>query len=68
MERTLDSIPNFPLRKGILDAFTLPGPPNISALEATMKANWDLLKDAGIFGNFLENKGALHWADLLVDP
>jgi len=36
----LDSILNFPLRKAILDAFTIPGPQNISALETTVKAKW----------------------------
>ena len=27
-----------------------------------MKANWDLLKDAGLLGNVLENKGVPRWA------
>ena len=40
----LDSILNFPLGKGILDEFTIPGPRNISALETIMKTNWILFK------------------------
>jgi len=64
----LDSILNFPLRKALLDAFTILGPQNISALETTMKANWDLFKDTGLLGNFLENQDVLRWANLSVDP
>ena len=52
----IDSILNFPLRKGVLGAFIIPGPQNISALKATMKANWDLFKDAGLLGDFLVNQ------------
>ena len=47
----LDSIPHFPLRKGILGAFTIPSPQNISALEAIMETNWDLFKDARLLGD-----------------
>jgi len=48
----LDSILNFPLRNATLDAFTIQGPQNISALETSMKANWGLFKDTGLLGNF----------------
>jgi len=64
----LDSILNFPLRKAILDALTIPGPQNISALETTMKTNWGLFKDTGLLGNLLENQDVPCWANLSVDP
>jgi len=64
----LDSILSFPGRKAILDAFTIPGPQNISALETTIKANRGLFRDAGLLGNFLENQDVPRWADLSVDP
>lgn len=64
----LDSILNFPLLQGIVDAFTIPGPKNISALETAMKTNLDLFKDVGLLGNFLENQDVPRWANLSVDP
>ena len=64
----LDFILYFPLRKGLLDAFTIPGPQNISALETAMRSNWGLFKYAGLLENFLENQDAPHWANLSVDP
>ena len=33
-----------------------------------MKSNWDLFKDTGLFGNFLETHNALCWANQSVDP
>ena len=64
----LDSILNFPLRQGILDAFSIPGPQNISALATAMQANWDSFSDVGLLGNFLENQDVPRWANLSVDP
>ena len=49
----LDSILNFPLRRGILDAFITPGPQNISALATAIKANWDSFSDVGLLGKLL---------------
>ena len=63
----LDSILNFPLRKGLLDAFTIPGPQKISALETAIKSTWGLFEDTGLLGNFSENQDVPRGANLSVD-
>jgi len=64
---TLDSILNYPMYFALRDAFTIPGPANISGLYEThkeMKANF---KDLTVLGNFLENQDNPRWGNLSVD-
>ena len=61
---TLDSNMNFLLRKGILDALTVPVPEH-SALETTIKDIWDLFNGNGLLRNFMD---VSRWAVLSVGP
>ncbi|PPQ74193.1 hypothetical protein CVT26_004490 [Gymnopilus dilepis] len=66
--QALDSVLNFPLYTALVDAFTIPGPQNISALVDVFTQSKTLFKDTGLLGNFLENQDLPRWHNLSVDP
>jgi len=52
----------------LVEAFSLPGPSNVSAISIThdqMKASF---KDLTVLGNFLENQDNPRWSNISVDP
>jgi len=66
--QALDSVLNFPLYSALVEAFTIPGPRNISALVDVFTQSKTLFKDTGLLGNFLENQDLPRWHNLSVDP
>lgn len=66
--QALDSVLNFPLYSALVEAFSIPGPQNISALTDVLTQSKTLFKDVGLLGNFLENQDLPRWHNLSVDP
>ena len=52
----------------LVDAFSIPGPQNSSAITVTLDAYKTKFKDPGLLGNFLENQDLPRWANISVDP
>lgn len=67
-DKELDSILNYPMYTALVDAFSIPGPQNSSAITATLDAYKTKFKDPGLLGNFLENQDLPRWANISVDP
>ncbi|KAF8636557.1 hypothetical protein AX17_003369 [Amanita inopinata Kibby_2008] len=64
----LDSILNFSMYSGLLSAFAIPGPQNMSAFVDMFKQSKSSFKDIGLLGNFLENQDLPRWHNRSVDP
>ncbi|KAG2048742.1 glycoside hydrolase family 13 protein [Suillus hirtellus] len=64
----LDSILNYPMYTALLDAFTLPGPQNMSAVADMIGQEAAKFKDPTLLGNFIENQDIPRWANISVDP
>lgn len=64
----LDSILNYPMYSALLDAFTLPGPQNMSAVADMIGQEAVKFKDPTLLGNFIENQDIPRWANISVDP
>ncbi|KAG1900749.1 glycoside hydrolase family 13 protein [Suillus fuscotomentosus] len=64
----LDSILNYPMYTALLDAFTLPGPQNMSAVADMIGQQAAKFKDPTLLGNFIENQDIPRWANISVDP
>ncbi|KAI9466045.1 alpha-amylase [Lactarius psammicola] len=67
-QRVMDSVLNFPLYDAIVQAFSIPGPANMSGLAAVMGQIQNSFKDSTVLGNFLENQDVSRWHSLSVDP
>jgi len=52
----------------LVEAFTIPGPQNISALSNMITQSKAKFIDTGILGNFLENQDLPRWHNQSVDP
>jgi alpha-amylase len=63
----LDSILNYPLYDALVAAFAIPGPANVSALQAVLAATQAQIADPTVLGNFLENQDNPRWANMSVD-
>ncbi|KAG6909822.1 hypothetical protein DXG01_015095 [Tephrocybe rancida] len=62
------SILNFPLYSGLVEAFKIPGPNNVTALAQIMEESKTKFTDVGLLGNFLENQDLPRWHNQSVDP
>ncbi|KAG9318337.1 alpha-amylase [Chiua virens] len=64
----LDSVLNYPIYDALVNAFTIPGPQNMSALTDVIAQSQQKYKDLGLLGNFVENQDNPRWQNLSVDP
>ncbi|KAF8558403.1 glycoside hydrolase family 13 protein [Imleria badia] len=64
----LDSVLNYPMYGALVNAFTIPGPQNMSALTDMIAQSKQKFKDCGLLGNFIENQDIPRWHNLSVDP
>ncbi|KAG2041437.1 glycoside hydrolase family 13 protein [Suillus americanus] len=64
----LDSILNYPMYTALLDAFTIPGSLNTSAVTDMIAQEAAKFKDPTLLGNFIENQDVPRWANISVDP
>ncbi|KAH6918774.1 alpha-amylase [Coprinopsis sp. MPI-PUGE-AT-0042] len=64
----LDSVLNFPMYTALRDAYSLPGPANITGLISVFEESRKKFKDTTLLGNFLENHDVPRWHNLSVDP
>ncbi|KAG2149365.1 glycoside hydrolase family 13 protein [Suillus clintonianus] len=64
----LDSILNYPMYTALLEAFTIPGPQNTSAVTNMIAQEAAKFKDPTLLGNFIENQDISRWANLSTDP
>ncbi|KAI0320503.1 glycoside hydrolase family 13 protein [Amylostereum chailletii] len=64
----MDSVLNYPLWNAIVDAFTIPGPQNMSAVSDMLSQIQGRFKDPTLLGNFLENQDIPRWASVSTDP
>lgn len=64
----LDSVLHYPMYDSLVEAFTIPGPLNTTAVSDMMTQSKALFKDTGLLGNFLENQDAPRWHNISVDP
>lgn len=66
--QALDSVLNFPMYSALMEAFAIPGPKNITALQTVLADSKAKFKDTGLLGNFLENQDVPRWHNKSVDP
>ncbi|KAH0584101.1 hypothetical protein H2248_009671 [Termitomyces sp. 'cryptogamus'] len=66
--QSLDSVLNYPFYSGLVEAFTIPGPNNITALVQIIEESKQKFADTGLLGNFLENQDLPRWHNQSVDP
>jgi alpha-amylase len=64
----MDSVLNFPTYYAIVDAFSIPGPQNMTALADNIEQSRALFNDTLVLGTFLENQDLPRWANISVDP
>jgi alpha-amylase len=64
----MDSVLNYPMYNALVEAFALPGPRNVSAVQDVMEQNKKMYKDTTVLGNFLENQDNARWANRSSDP
>ncbi|KAG2080264.1 glycoside hydrolase family 13 protein [Suillus cothurnatus] len=64
----LDSTLNYPMYTALLNAFTIPGPQNTSAVADMIAQEAAKFKDPTLLGNFVENQDIPRWANISVDP
>ncbi|KAI0637259.1 alpha-amylase [Trametes polyzona] len=67
-EKALDAILNYPMYNALVEAFTIPGPQNMSAVTEMIKQIKQKSTDPTLLGNFLEDHDVPRWASLSVDP
>ncbi|KAI0048237.1 glycoside hydrolase family 13 protein [Auriscalpium vulgare] len=67
-QESMDSVLNYPLYDAIVEAFTIPGPGNMSAVTSVLNSIQSAFKDPTVLGNFLENQDVPRWHSLSVDP
>jgi len=67
-QQNMDAVLNYPLYDAIVQAFSIPGPANMSGLGAVMGQIQNSFKDTTVLGNFLENQDVSRWHSLSVDP
>jgi alpha-amylase len=67
-QKVLDSVLNYPIYDALIQAFSIPGPSNMSGLAQVHKLAKTAFKDTTLLGNFLENHDNPRWANLSVDP
>ncbi|KAG1748968.1 glycoside hydrolase family 13 protein [Suillus paluster] len=65
---SLDSILNYPMYAALVNAFTIPGPQNTSAVSDMIAQEAAKFKDPTLLGNFIENQDNPRWANISVDP
>ncbi|KAH7927724.1 glycoside hydrolase family 13 protein [Leucogyrophana mollusca] len=65
---SLDSILHYPMYNALVEAFTIPGPQNMSAVSDMIAQSKTKFKDPGLLGNFIENQDIPRWRNLSVDP
>ncbi|KAG6874321.1 hypothetical protein C0995_001546 [Termitomyces sp. Mi166 len=66
--QSLDSVLNYPFYSGLIEAFAIPGPSNITALVQVIEESKQKFADVGLLGNFLENQDLPRWHNQSVDP
>ncbi|CED82279.1 glycoside hydrolase family 13 protein [Phaffia rhodozyma] len=64
----MDSVMNYPAYQGMMDAFQLPGPANMSSLVNYMVQMNTTVNDTHVLGNFIENHDLPRFANTTVDP
>ncbi|CAE6448801.1 unnamed protein product [Rhizoctonia solani] len=64
----LDSILNFPLYYGLVQAFGNPQANNMTSLISVISESQRTFKDTGLLGNFLENQDVPRWSGQYQDP
>lgn len=64
----LDSVLHYPMYNALVEAFTIPGPLNTSAVSDMMAQSKASFKDTGLLGNFIENQDIPRWHNISVDP
>ncbi|KAF8311135.1 alpha-amylase [Clavulina sp. PMI_390] len=64
----LDSVLNYPAYYAVTNAFSIPGPSNISGLVQMYNQSNTMYKDTTVLGNFLENQDLPRWAGVSIDP
>ncbi|KIJ69594.1 glycoside hydrolase family 13 protein [Hydnomerulius pinastri MD-312] len=65
---SLDSILHYPMYGALVDAFTIPGQQNMSAVSDMIAQSKEKFKDPGLLGNFIENQDIPRWHNISVDP
>ncbi|CAE6375269.1 unnamed protein product [Rhizoctonia solani] len=64
----LDSVLNFPLYYGLVQAFGNPKAINMTALISVIYESQSTFEDTGLLGNFLENHDVPRWSGQYQDP
>ncbi|OJT14173.1 Alpha-amylase 1 [Trametes pubescens] len=67
-KQALDAILNYPMYNALVQAFTIPGPQNMSAVTDMIAQIKQKSSDPTLLGNFLEDQDVPRWASLSVDP
>ncbi|KAI0665092.1 alpha-amylase [Cubamyces menziesii] len=67
-KQSLDAILNYPMYNALVDAFTIPGSQNMSAVTTMIEQIKQKSSDPTLLGNFLEDQDVPRWASLSVDP
>ncbi|KAI0822624.1 alpha-amylase [Trametes gibbosa] len=67
-KQSLDAILNYPMYNALVQAFTIPGPQNMSAVVDMIQQIKQTSSDPTLLGNFLEDQDVPRWASLSVDP
>ncbi|KAF9228592.1 alpha-amylase [Gyrodon lividus] len=65
---SLDSILHYPMYGALVDAFTIPGLQNMSAVADMIAQSKKKFTDPRLLGNFIENQDIPRWHNLSVDP
>lgn len=66
--KTMDSVLNYPIYNGIMEAFQYPGPRNMSGLVAHINGVQAAFPDPGLLGNFIENHDLPRFRNTTSDP
>ncbi|KAH9901106.1 alpha-amylase [Cubamyces lactineus] len=67
-KQSLDAILNYPMYNALVEAFTIPGAQNMSAVTTMIEQIKQKSSDPTLLGNFLEDQDVPRWASLSVDP
>ncbi|KAI0646787.1 alpha-amylase [Trametes meyenii] len=67
-KQALDAILNYPVYNALVQAFSIPGPQNMSALANMIADVKQKSADPTLLGNFLEDQDVPRWASISVDP
>ncbi|TFY81305.1 hypothetical protein EWM64_g2707 [Hericium alpestre] len=63
----MDSILNYPMYDALVQAFSIPGPRNVSAVTTVLQDIQQNMKDPTVMGNFLENQDVPRWHNISID-